>query len=259
MELHGNSFYYLIPWCKFLKWFESRVLRGTSRDLDVPWTWGQSIRNLLFSRILLTFPETRILIRAAWHRPLEIRSEITRHSPRSVFRADGNGENGWVWGAEWGEPSRLLPHSPMELWFRWSELWSRPATMTGSFPERRAGVFVRRLSVVFLSFLLFFLSSHHWVFRFLFSFPRSLFFSRFSTVLNMPYPHSSILSDERASEWECLSNEGNYSWKKKHGKKCSPPPQEKLLPLGSRWYTRSRPEWLGVATPRSTFLFASMI
>ncbi|KYN33528.1 hypothetical protein ALC56_12240 [Trachymyrmex septentrionalis] len=42
---------------------------------------------------LLAFPETRILIRAAWAGLFEIRSEITRrHGPRSEFRAGGNEE-----------------------------------------------------------------------------------------------------------------------------------------------------------------------
>jgi len=69
----------------------------------------------------------------------------------------------------------------MELWFRWSELWSRSAPMTGSFPERRVDVLVR------LSFCF------HRALRFLFSFSR-LFFFRFPTILNMPYPYSVVHS-----------------------------------------------------------------
>jgi len=67
---------------------------------------------------------------------------------------------------------------------------------------------------------------------------------------------SFILSDERASE--SASPTKGITVEKKHGKKCGPLPQEKLLSLGSRWYTRSRLKWLGVATPRM-FLSASMI
>ena len=92
---------------------------------------------------------------------------------------------------------------------------------------------------------------------------RSLFFfhvpflnsqqSLICPTLTRSFPWTRGRLSESASPTEGITVE-KRAWKKK----CGPPPQEKLLPLGSRWYTRSRPEWLGVATPR-TFLFASMI
>lgn len=115
-------------------WKQSRLLQN--RDFDVPWTWtdryaasssyfpGDTDFNSSRVTGLLKFdPKLRDTVPVPSSGPVVTRS-------------------GWVWRS-----SRLFPHSSMELWFLWSELWSRSAPMTGSFPERRAGVFVRFLSL----------------------------------------------------------------------------------------------------------------
>lgn len=126
----------------------------------------------------------------------------------------------------------------MELWFRRSELWSRSAPVTGSFPERR----VSRRILSSLSF----------------SITRSVFYFLFHVPFLDSQQSLIYLIRTRGRSSESASPRRELQLKKKSKKKCGPPSQEKLLPLGSRWYTRSRPEWLGVGRPRM-FLFASMI
>jgi len=132
----------------------------------------------------------------------------------------------------------FFPHGPRELWFRWSELWSRVAPMTGSFPEHVASecfVSLSLSSITRVSFPIFFSSSFF-----------SLFFLKIASLPPHPYNTSYPPLDERtlsASPTKKITVEKS-SWKKMWssialGKNSS------LSDL--RWYTWSRPEWLYVA------------